>query len=435
MKVLENYMSKETDLVKQMEQLAKKAKAASLALATISDANKNDFLEQLADALEKNRSAILEANAKDVEMGESLAIGKQMVSRLALDDAKIDAIIDGVKDIRALKDPVGEILELIKRPNQLAIQKVRVPIGVVAVIYESRPNVTIDCAALCVKAGNAVILRGGREAFNTNKILAKAVEEAIESSGLPEGAVQMVPTVNREAIKTLLKLNRYIDCVIPRGGEALIEFVIEESKIPVIKHSKGVCSIYIDKDADLDMAESILINAKCQNPAVCNAAENLFIHKNIAPKALPRLAQALHEKGVELRLDGVCEGIILCNDINIPLHPATEMDFHTEYLDLILSVKIVSSVEDAIRAVNTYGSGHSDAIVTEDEEAAQKFLKSVDSAAVYWNASTRFTDGNQFGFGAEIGISTDKLHARGPMGIRDLCTYKYVIRGNGQVRE
>lgn len=245
----------------------------------------------------------------------------------------------------------------------------------------------------------------------------------------------MIPKVNREAVKTLLKLNRYIDCVIPRGGEELIEFITEESKILVIKHYKGVCSVYIDKGADLEMAEAIILNAKCKNPGVCNAAENLFIHKNIAPKALPRLANVLQKKGVKLRLDGVCKGTILCNDINVPLHPATEVDFHTEYLDLILSVKVVSSVDDTIRAVNTYGSGHSDVIVTEDEAAAQKLLTGVDSAAFYWKASTRFTDGNQFEFGAEIGISTDKLHARGPMGIRDLCTYKYVIRGNGQVRE
>ncbi len=339
---------------------------------------------------------------------------------------------EGVRQVIALPDPVGEVLETTTRPNGIEIQKVRVPIGVIGIIYESRPNVTIDCAALCLKAGNASILRGGKEAIHSNTALAGLVTQALRETGLPEDAVQLVPTTDRGALTALLKRDDLIHCIIPRGGEGLIRFVAQNSTIPVIKHYKGVCSVYLDRAADPAMAEAIVINAKVQRPSVCNAAEKLLVHRDVAAVLLPRVGRALAERKVELRCDE-CAAAIL-TQAGVATKPATASDWDEEYLDLIIAVKVVDSLDDAVTFINTHGSAHSDAIVSADEAAAERFLNGVDSATVFWNASTRFNDGFEFGFGAEIGISTDRLHARGPMGLRELCTYKYQIRGTGQIR-
>jgi glutamate-5-semialdehyde dehydrogenase len=338
----------------------------------------------------------------------------------------------GVREVAALPDPVGEVLERSIRPNGIEIAKVRVPIGVIGVIYESRPNVTIDCAALCLKAGNAVILRGGKEAIHSNTALSALVVRALRESGLPEAAAQLVPVTDRAVLTELLKLDEFVHCIIPRGGEGLIRFVAEHSRIPVIKHYKGVCSVYVDRAADAAMAEAIVVNAKTQRPSVCNAAEKLLIHRDAATSLLPRLARALVDRKVELRCDA--ESARLLEREGIPSTPASDADWGAEYLDLILAVRVVGSLEEAVDFIHAHGSAHSDAIVTADPVAAQRFLDTVDSATVFWNASTRFNDGFEFGFGAEIGISTDRLHARGPVGLRELCSYKYLIRGSGQVR-
>ncbi len=417
-----------------IETLGRQARAASLALATAETSRKNAALLHLARLLGERASAILAANARDVAAAEAAGLTKPMVERLIRDAKRIEKIAEGVRQVATLPDPVGEELEKTLRPNGLDIRKVSVPIGVIAIIYESRPNVTIDCAALCLKSGNACILRGGKEAFETNTALAALCAEALAECGLPAHAVQLVPTPDRAALAPLLKLDQYIHCVIPRGGEALIRYVADHATVPVIKHFKGVCSIYVDRDADPALAEKIVVNAKTQRPGVCNAAENLFIHQDVAAALLPRLAHALAKKSVELRADPHALAL-LEKEKNLQLTPAGGEDFSTEYLDLIMAVKIVPDLDSAIADINRYGSGHSDAIVTRDEAAAKKFLAGVDSATVYWNASTRFTDGFEFGLGAEIGISTDRLHARGPMGLRELCTYKYVIYGNGQIRE
>ena len=414
--------------------LARKARAASLILAATSTDTKNNALLALADMIEANIDAILDANKRDIEAGEAAGLNSALLDRLRFNQQRIAGMSEGVRQVAALPDPVGEEIERIKRPNGLDIRKVRVPIGVIGIIYESRPNVTVDCAALCFKSGNACILRGGKEAFHSNTALAGIIQQALSKSGLESTAVQIIPTVDRHALKALLELDQYVHCIIPRGGEGLINFVVQTARMPVIKHYKGVCSIYIDKAADPDLAESITVNAKCQRPGVCNAAENLFIHQDAAAALLPRLAQALTDQGVELRVDAVAQGILMKHE-GIPLQPLTEEDLYEEYLDKILAVKVVPSLKAAIKAVNTYGSSHSDAVVTEDKETAEKFMAEVDSATVYWNASTRFTDGFEFGLGAEIGISTDKLHARGPMGLRELTTYKYLIYGTGQIKE
>ena len=417
-----------------VENLGRQAREASLALATAGTARKNAALERLAVLLGERASAVLAANARDLAAAKSAGIAGPMLERLTLTPARLAALAESVRQVIALPDPVGEELERIQRPNGLDIRKIRVPLGVIAIIYESRPNVTIDCAVLCLKSGNACILRGGKEAFETNTALAALLSEALGETGLPAHAVQLVPTPDRAALLPLLKLDQYIHCVIPRGGEALIRFVAENATVPVIKHFKGVCTVYVDKDADPDLAEKIVVNAKVQRPGVCNAAENLFIHAAAAPALLPRLARALAAHKVELRVDAAARAL-LEKEPGLKLATAAESDFSEEYLDLILAIKIVPDLDAAIAAVNHYGSGHSDAIVTHDETAAQRFLAGVDSATVYWNASTRFTDGFEFGLGAEIGISTDRLHARGPMGLRELCSYKYIILGNGQIRE
>jgi len=422
--------------------IAQQARAASLELAVMETAQKNRALEVLADKLVAATDELLEVNQKDLAAAEALELEPALVDRLRFSPERVAKMADGVREVAALPDPVGEELEKIDRPNGLDIRKVRVPMGVVGIIFESRPNVTIDCAVLCLKSGNAAILRGGKEAFHTNMALAKILAEALTEADVNEHAVQLIPTVDRWALNELLKLDQYVHCIIPRGGESLIRFVAENSRIPVIKHYTGVCSVYVDKEADPALAEQIVINAKTQRPGVCNAIENLFIDRAAAPDLLPLLAHALEDKGVALRVDQdagrmlekINAGGIAHGAPGIEFEYATEDDFYEEYLSLKIAIKLVDGVADAIACINQYGSAHSDAIVTTNEATAKQFLQGVDSATVYWNASTRFTDGYEFGLGAEIGISTDRLHARGPMGLRELCTYKYLIYGAGQVK-
>ena len=411
---------------------SKAARQASFEMATLPTERKNAVLMKMAELCLQNKARIQEANAVDLENGKNAGLSSAMLDRLKLHDARIDAMVEGLKQVAGLPDPVGEEIERMDPPTGLDIRKIRVPIGVIGIIYESRPNVTIDCAALCIKSGNAAILRGGKEAFHSNQALANIIAEALESEGVDRNAVSLIPTVDRQALNILLKQDEYIHCIIPRGGEALIRFVAENSMIPVIKHYKGVCNVYLDALADPEKAVSITINAKCQRPGVCNAIENLFVHESLVSTLFPKVAAELLAKGVQLRVSEDLLPVLSGADIQASV--ATEEDFYEEYLDLILSVKSVSSTEEAIRMVNRYGSGHSDAIITEDETNAKLFLSGVDASTVYWNASTRFTDGFEFGLGAEIGISTDRLHARGPMGLRELCTYKFQIFGKGEIR-
>lgn len=422
----------QSTLKEQLTQIAKQARAASLELATLSPERKNAALEAVAQALETSTDALLAANKKDLEAAQRNGLTAPMIERLTLNPERIAQIAVSVREVAALPDPVGELLEESTRPNALVIRKVRVPIGVIGIIYESRPNVTIDCAVLCLKSGNASILRGGKEAFHTNSAFAALLAQALLATGLNPHAIQLIPTTDREALTELLKLDQYVHCIIPRGGEALIRFVSENSRIPVIKHYTGVCSVYIDKDADASLAQNILIDAKTQRVSVCNTVENLFIHKDAAARLLPQLGRALRDKNVELRADAAAAAILEENAL--PSVAVTEADYYAEFLDYIIAIKVVDSLEEAVACINRYGSAHSDAIVTDNELAAQAFLSGVDSATVYWNASTRFTDGFEFGLGAEIGISTDRLHARGPMGLRELCSYKYLIFGKGQTR-
>ncbi|MDG2345515.1 MAG: glutamate-5-semialdehyde dehydrogenase [Opitutae bacterium] len=414
-----------------IEDIAKRARAASLNLATLSTDSKNAFLEQLADALIAQTQIIIEANALDLDAAEKSGLSGPMLERLSLTAERIEAMAQGVRQVAALPDPVGAEIERLAPPKGFDLRKIRVPMGVIGIIYESRPNVTIDCAILCLKSGNASILRGGKEAFYSNMKLAEIIRGALQASGINEDAVQVIPTTDRAALHVLLKQDDTIHCIIPRGGESLIRFTVENSRIPVIKHYTGVCSIYIDAAAEPEKAESILINAKCQRPSVCNAAENLIVHQG-ATAQLPQLAKALHDRGVELRVEPKAKAIL--TGTGLPIVDATPEDFATEYTDLIISIAVVADTKAAIELINANGSGHSDAIVTEDAEAARLFLAGVDASTVYHNASTRFTDGFEFGLGAEIGISTDRLHARGPMGLNELCTYKYVIHGQGEVR-
>lgn len=420
----------EKDLEQTILTIARRAREAALKMAPLDEASKNRALEAIAQRIESNAETIIEENARDLAAARALDLSRPMIERLTLTPERIEKMLEGIHQVIALKDPVGAVLEQRERPNGLIINRLQVPIGVIGIIYESRPNVTIDCAVLCLKSGNAAILRGGKEAFHTNTALAGHITHALEASDLPNDAIQIIPTTDRWALNALLKMDDYIHCIIPRGGESLIRFVAENSRIPVIKHYTGVCSIYVDAEAEAEMAENIVINAKTQRVSVCNAAENLYIHREAATTLLPRLATALSEHKVELRVDA--SAAMFLSDFDTV--EATEDDFRTEYLDYIIAIKVVDSVDEAISEINHHGSGHSDAIVTNDEVAAQRFLAGVDSATVYWNASTRFTDGYEFGLGAEIGISTDRLHARGPMGLNELCTYKYVITGNGQIR-
>jgi glutamate-5-semialdehyde dehydrogenase len=421
-----------------MTRLAKQAKAASRELAKLTTREKNDCLLAMADALEKNSAALQEANARDLDAAAENGLTSAMLDRLKLDDQRIAAMAKGLRDVAALPDPVGRILNERVRPNGLKLQKISTPIGVVVIIYESRPNVTADAASLCFKSGNATILRGGKEAMHSNQLIAKTMIEAGKKTlaTFPGHGIQVVPVADREAIPVLLSLTQYVDLCMPRGGEGLIRAVAECSKVPVIKHYKGVCHVYVDADADLKMAEAIALNAKVQRPAVCNAMETLLVDKAIAAQFLPAVGQRLSEKRVELRADADAEAILKCSMHNTKsaIKRATEQDWFTEYNDYILNVRVVDGVKQAIDHINYYGSAHSDSIVTKNESHAQQFLNEVDSATVYWNASTRFTDGGEFGMGAEIGISTDKIGARGPMGLEELTSYKWIGIGNGQVR-
>ncbi len=409
-------------------QMGEKARMVSRRLAVMSSHDKNRCLTAMAEALEKEAPAILKANAKDIKAAVAKGLAPAMVDRLKLDETRLKKIAAAVRELCALEDPVGKILSVVIRPNGLKIEKVSVPIGVIGIIYEARPNVTVDAASLCLKAGNAVILRGGSEAFHSNTALVHCINRAAVSSGLPDGAIQLIPWTEREAVNVMLKMNQFIDLIMPRGGESLIRAVVEQSNIPVIKHYKGVCHIYVDESADKKNALAIIKNAKCQRPGVCNALETLLINKKIAAKFAPELAKMLKKESVEMRGDSKFKKLVKEASL------ASEEDWYEEYLSLILSIKIVDNVEEAVNHINKYGSGHSDSILTADQSNAEYFMNNVDSAAVYVNASTRFTDGGEFGMGAEIGISTDKLHARGPMGLVELTSYKYKVYGNGQIR-
>jgi len=425
------------NLNEQMTRLARQAKVASRELAKLTTAEKNACLLAMATALEQNAAAIKEANALDMEFGAQHGLSAAMLDRLKLDDKRIAGMAKGLREVVALADPVGKVLDERIRPNGLKLQKISTPIGVVVIIYESRPNVTADAASLCFKSGNATILRGGKEALNSNQVIAKTMIDAGKAAckGFPEHAIQVVPTPDREAIPILLSLTQYIDLCMPRGGESLIHAVADCSKVPVIKHYKGVCHVFVDADGDLKMAEEIVMNAKVQRPGVCNAMETLLVDKAIADKFLPQMAQRLVEKHVELRCDA--ESFAELSKLNLKnskFKTASEQDWFTEYMDYILNIRVVDGVTAAIDHINHYGSAHSDSIVTTNEAHAKQFLAEVDSAAVYWNASTRFTDGGEFGMGAEIGISTDKIGARGPMGLDELTSYKWLGIGNGQIR-
>ncbi len=416
------------DLTAYCDDLARRARAASRLLSAATGARKNRWLLSAADAIDRRTPEIVEANARDVAAAQE-SLGAAQVDRLRLTPERLRAAAAGLREIAALPDPVGRVLDSSVRPNGLHVHKVAVPLGVIFFIYESRPNVTVDAAGLCVKSGNAVILRGGKEALHSNTALHAILEAALRAAELPPDAAQLVTTTDREAVGRLLQLDRWIDLVIPRGGESLIRRVAAEARMPVLKHYQGNCHVYVDAAADLDMALRILLNAKCQRPGVCNAAESLLVHAGVAAAFLPRAGEALRGRNVEIR--GCPETCRL-----VPAaKAATDEDYAAEFLDLILSVKVVQSLEEAIDHIARYGSQHTDAIVTDDLRAARRFTAAVDSAAVMVNASTRFNDGYEFGLGAEVGISTDKFHARGPCGLQELCSYKYVVHGTGQVRE
>jgi glutamate-5-semialdehyde dehydrogenase len=408
---------------------ASKAKRAARILASISTELKDRALENIAERLEKSMDLIIGENKKDLEAGKKNGLSSAMLDRLELNPGRIKGMAEGLRELVKLKDPVGDVIQMWKRPNGLQIGKMRVPLGVIGIIYESRPNVTIDAAGLCLKAGNAVILRGGSEAFNSNRVLAAIAAEAAIEAGLPDGSVQLIQTTDREAVSVLFELNDYLDVLIPRGGAGLINRVVNESKVPVIQTGEGNCHIFVDSSADREMALDIVFNAKTSRPGVCNAVETLLIHKDIAEDFLPELYSLLNEHDVEMR------GCKKALEIVPEMKEAVESDWSTEYLDYILAVRVVDSFEEALDHINTYSTMHSEAIITNDYKNSQCFLQEVDAAAVYVNASTRFTDGNQFGLGAEIGISNQKLHARGPMGLNELTTTKYIVYGQGQIRE
>ena len=420
------------NLTEQMTALATNAKAAAHQMTRLSTADKNTSLLAMADALEANAVAIKEANVKDMETARAMDLSQPMLDRLLLDDARIAGMAKGLREVAALPDPVGRVLDERNRPSGLKLKKIAAPIGVVVMIYESRPNVTADAAGLCFKSSNVTILRGGKEALHSNQIIARLMVEAGQSAceAFPLHAIQVVPTTDRAAIAELLSLTELVDLCIPRGGEGLIRAVTECSKVPVIKHYKGICSVYLDAAADADKAIAITVNSKTHRTGVCNAMETLLIDKAIAPALLPQVAEALRAKEVELRVDKTGAGI-LGGDITA----ATSADWDTEFLDLICAVRVVDGIEGAIAHINAHGSGHTDSIVTENETTARRFQQEVDSSTVFWNASTRFSDGGEFGMGAEIGISTDKIGARGPMGLEELTTYKWIGEGNGLTRD
>ena len=411
-----------------MRSMGDNALEASRRLATLSTRRKNIALRAMAATVDTRRDLIKAANERDLKAGREAGLSTAMLDRLALNDARLDGMIRGLRDVADLPDPVGRCLSRSRRPNGIIILKQRVPIGVIVIIYESRPNVTADAAALCVKTGNAVILRGGKEAFHSNQAIAEALAIGGAEAGLPAFAVQCVATTDRDAVRELVQMDDRVDLVIPRGGESLIRAVVAQAHVPVIKHYKGICHVFVDESADLNMALAIIENAKCQRPGVCNAMETLLVHASIAETFLPQLAELCRRRQVEVRADETARAIVP------DFKPAVEADWSTEHLDLILSLRTDPDTETAIAHINDFGSHHSDAIVTKNDASERAFTREVDSAAVYVNASTRFTDGGEFGMGAEMGISTDKLHARGPMGLVELTTYKYVIQGNGQIR-
>ena len=411
-----------------MENFLKKAKEASRVVSTLSPEIKNQILLAMADRLEKNYQDILSANSKDMTVGRKEGLMQSLLDRLFLDENRIKSMSKGIREIASLKEPVGRVLDGWVNKDNLKIEKVSIPIGVIGVIYESRPNVTSDTAALCFKSGNVCILKGGKEAKYSNEAIAKVLEQVLEEYGLPVEAIMLLPDYSREGVSKLIKMDRYVDLIIPRGGESLIKYISSNSTVPVIKHDKGLCHTYIDKDANFDKAVNISVNAKVQRPGVCNAMETLLVDEEIYRDILPLLKEKFDEYDTELR------GCAKCCEV-IDIKKATEEDFDTEYLDNILSIKVVNGIDEAIEHIQKYSSNHSESIVTENYTTAEEFLNRVDSSCVYVNASTRFTDGGEFGFGAEVGISTSKLHSRGPMGINDLTTYKYKIYGNGQIRE
>ena len=408
--------------------MGKEAKLASEILAITDTERKNETLLHAAELLIKEQDSILAANAVDVERAEKKGVSSAMVDRLRLSEKRIEGMAGGLRQVAGLTDPVGEIMEEFTRPNGLRIEKVRVPFGVIGIIYESRPNVTADAFGLCFKTGNAVILRGGSDAICSNTRITEVLQQAVSDCGLPENAIQLITDTSRETVNEFMKLNRFVDVLIPRGGAGLIQSVLEHSRIPVIETGTGNCHIFVDETADQEEALRIIDNAKTQRMGVCNACESLVIHEKIAAEFLPKLYETLHAKDITMRADDAARAVVPA------METADETDFATEYLGSLISIKTVASVEEAIEHINRYHTKHSDAILTKNEDNASKFLKQIDSACVYVNASTRFTDGEEFGFGAEIGISTQKLHARGPMGLRELTSYKYLIHGNGQVR-
>ena len=420
-------MTMKNEAAVDIEKIGKDARSAAKQLALLTPQEKNAALKAMADALEQSADAIIEQNKKDTDLARKNGLSDAMIDRLVLNSERISGMADGIRQIVALPDPVGHVYEETVRPNGLKISKISIPIGVIGIIYESRPNVTADTAALCLKSGNAVILRGGSEAFNSNSIIAALLSSALEKNSVTPSAVQFVRTTDRDAVVKMLKMDNYIDVIIPRGGPGLMKFIAENSTIPVIKHDAGVCHVYIDEGAAFERARDIAINSKVQRPGVCNAAETLLVHSAWS-KDVPALLSAFAAEGVELR------GCEKTRELFSGAKPATEEDWYAEYLSLTLAVKVVDSMDAAIEHIEHYGSHHTDVIVTESRERGERFLKEVDSSAVMVNASTRFNDGGQFGLGAEMGISTQKLHARGPMGLRELTTYKYIVVGQGQVR-
>jgi glutamate-5-semialdehyde dehydrogenase len=415
-------------LKKQMQDIGELAKSASYQLSVVSTEVKNQALQAMARALQERTEMILEANKQDMDAGRAKGLSDALLDRLLLTPERINSMAEGLQALVGLPDPVGEISKVSVRPNGLRVGKMRMPLGVIGIIYEARPNVTVDAAGLCLKSGNAVILRGGSEALNSNLALSNVISAAAVSAGIPEGAIQLISTTDREAASILMTMNDYIDVLIPRGGRGLINAVIAQATVPVLQTGTGNCHTYVEEDADLDTALKIVVNAKTQRPGVCNAMESLLVNAKVADEFLPSVVDALQEKGVEVR--GCSRTVAICSDCV----PAVEDDWGTEYLDLILAVKVVEDLEEAIAHINSYGSKHSEAIITNSYQKATQFIQRVDGAAVFVNASTRFTDGNQFGLGAEIGISTQKLHARGPMGLEELTSMKFIVFGDGQIR-
>ena len=408
--------------------MGRQARAAAYLLAQLATADKDAILRAMAAAIRSATPELLAANALDLAAGAEKGLSVAMLDRLRLDTARIEAMAAGIEQVATLPDPVGQVMDSWQRPNGIRIEQVRVPIGTIGIIYESRPNVTADAAVLCFKTGNATILRGGSEAIHSNRAIAAALQAGGATAGLPDHAIQLIPFTDRESVAALAQMDRWLDLIIPRGGKGLIETVVSLARMPVIKHYDGICHLYVDAAADFQMAVNLTVDSKTQKCGVCNALETLLVHREVAPAFLPQVAAALHAKRVELR------GCPATRAVLTDILPATEDDWSTEYLDLILSIKVVDSLDAAIAHINRYGSHHTDTIVTADAAAAERFLREVDSACVFHNVSTRFADGGEFGFGAEIGISTDKLHARGPMGLRELTSYQYRVRGDGQTK-